>query len=79
MHPSTRFLMDALREESEPAAMSSGYEDVVRTPLDDPRIMTLQIRRKHQNSLLRKMLQDAGYADLARQTNFRTETVEDDQ
>jgi hypothetical protein len=79
MLPATRLLMDALREEETGAPVVSGYEDVARVPRDDPRILTLQMKRKHQMSLIRKMMQDAGYADLARQTNFRTETLEDDQ
>lgn len=79
MHPSTRMLMDALSEEGQASLPTgTGYEDVARVPHDDPRLLTMQLRRKHQLGLLRKMLEDAGYGDLARATSFRNERLEDD-
>lgn len=37
----------------------------------DDEYLRLRIKKKQQNHLLRKMLQDGGYGDLAKMTNIR--------
>lgn len=76
MLPHTKALLEALQREEgfEPEVPRA---DVVRQPLDDPRILTLHLRKRNQTNLIRRMLQDAGYPDLARMTAFRRESLDD--
>lgn len=39
-------------------------------PQDDPRYLSLHLKRKHQTNLLKKMLSEGGYPDLARMTTI---------
>jgi 3-deoxy-D-arabino-heptulosonate 7-phosphate (DAHP) synthase class II len=77
MLPHTRALLEQLQREegAEPDAVHGELAE--HAPLDDPQYMTLKLRKKHQTNLMRRMLQDAGYADLARMTQFRRERLDD--
>jgi len=77
MLPHTRMLMDAMREDSDPPDIAPVREDIAHVSREDPRFYTLALRKKHQTAMLKKMLQDAGYKDLARMTGFRREQMED--
>jgi hypothetical protein len=46
----------------------AGIEPATR---DDSEYLRLKIKKKHQNHLLRKMLEDGGYKDLAKMANIR--------
>lgn len=44
----------------------------------EPHTYSLQIKRKRMNGILKKMMIDAGYDDLARMTSVRSERVDDE-
>lgn len=74
MYPHTKLLTDALSEERDlPPNLD---ERAVRIPQDDPRMYSLELRKKRMSGLLKKMLQDSGYGDLAKMTNFHNERME---
>jgi hypothetical protein len=75
MLPQSQLLADALREESDPPPVG-GELRAERQPSDDPRVLQLVLKRRYHTNLLRRMLQDAGYADLAKMTAFRRERLE---
>ncbi len=72
MFPQTRMFLDAMREEE------AGYEP----PLPerdfapdhmDPRELELVLKRKHKLNMLKRMLADSGYPNLARMSTIRRE------
>lgn len=78
MYPHTRALLDALSKEetydAEPVTGPRG-DDFAR---GDDKFYQLQLKKKYQTNLLRKMLADAGYDDLAKMTTIRKARFEDE-
>lgn len=76
MLPQTRGLIELLRE-------NDGPDDFVPDRSEpaahlDPRTLQLQIRKKHQMGILKKMLEDAGYGDLAKMTTISKRDYDED-
>ncbi len=76
MYPQSQILLDALRDESDPPMIAP--ERAERPASDDPRVLQLVLKRRYHTNILRRMLQDAGYSDLAKMTAFRRERMGDD-
>jgi hypothetical protein len=74
MYPHTKFLADLLHEERAPPPDLG--DQAVRMPQDDPRVYTMQLKKKRMSGLLKTMLKDAGYGDLSRMTTFHNERLE---
>lgn len=67
MFPATRSLVEYMRESEpefyeEPAAHEDRF---------DPQVLQLQIKKKRQLEMIKKMLEQGGYEDLARMTTLR--------
>lgn len=77
MLPHTRALMDALRDESAYVPELSPRGSVDRQPAGEPQVLQLQLKRKHAANMLKRMLSEAGYGDLAKYTNLKRESLED--
>lgn len=78
LFPHTQALADLIREESDqPMISERGAAADERSSASDPRVLQLILKKKNQQNLLRKMLQDAGYGDLSRMTSFKRESLED--
>ena len=78
MTPQTKWWHELLREQTEePAAADLEDQEMDNIPRDDPRYLQLELKKKHMNNLLKRMLVDGGYDDLARMTTLRRAGVED--
>lgn len=78
MFAHTQKLMDALRDEAGDAPelpeLDEGAEPVAP---DDPRYLQLQMRRRHMNKLIKQMLEQSGYRELARMSSMRNAPAPD--
>lgn len=46
-------------------------------PSAEPQYLQLQLKKKHATALLKRMLAEGGYGDLARMTNIRRGSIEE--
>ncbi len=69
MLPHTRMFLDAVREEQEPPMLEERGEAV--RDMDPGNILVMKARKKQQLAILKRMMADAGYADLARMTSLQ--------
>lgn len=74
MFPHTRYLADQLRGEQEAPI---DYTRAERPATSDPRVLQLVMKKRYQTNLLRRMLEDAGYSDLAKMATIRRDRMED--
>lgn len=77
MLPFSRALMEALRGESADVPELAPRGSIDRTPYGEPQVLQLQLKRKHAANMLKRMLSEAGYDDLARYTSLNREKLED--
>lgn len=74
MFPHTRSLLELIRDEqaaqNEPHEYQALQEKASHGSSYDPKILQLKMKRRHQLGLLKKMMEDAGYGDLARMTTI---------
>lgn len=63
-----QMMANPLDRSEEPREEDAGIEPASH---EDDEYLRLRIKKKQQNHLLRKMLQDGGYGDLAKMTNIR--------
>ncbi len=66
MYPHTRLLVDALSSPDEMPVEEPAMHD---SP-DDPKILQLRLKRKYQLGMIKKMLEDGGYGELAKMTTI---------
>lgn len=66
--PQTRWFDELLEGEQTTPDVDEALEGV---PEDDPRYLMLQIKKKHRNNILKRMLAEGGYPELARMTSLR--------
>ncbi len=78
MTPSTKALMDYLRGSGDTVEPELPME---QDPADDITTLTLQLKKKRHQMMLKKMLNDAGYGDLAAMTSIGKDhyTVDDEE
>lgn len=78
MYPHTRQLLDELiREEAD--APPADVARAERGPESDDRVYQMMLKRRYHSNILRRMLEDAGYKDLARSTTIRRASVEESE
>lgn len=68
MLPVTRQMMGRMRPGSEPDSRLE-YDEVASHSPDD--LMRLELKRRYKLKLIREMLQDAGYDELAQMTRAK--------
>lgn len=82
LFPHTRKIAELLRgsvADQVPEAELSELADAAdRQPASDTYMLRLGLRKKRQMQLLKQMLAENGYPDLARMSNVRRERIEDD-
>lgn len=78
MYPHSRKLLEELlREEQESPPIEVEADSMRAERGANPSVLQLQMKRKYHNNILRRMLVDAGYGDLARMSTIRRERLED--
>ena len=79
MMPHTDWFWDLLGEQRghEASPQELGVSDDVGVPADDPAYFALKLKRKNQTNMLKRMLVDAGYGDLASKTTIGRVSAED--
>lgn len=75
--PASRGLVAMLRGESQQQEPEGFGPEEPPPPEDDPRYLMFKMRRKRQNALLKQMLVDAGYGDLAKMSAISRDEIED--
>jgi hypothetical protein len=75
MFPNTRKLVDLMAEEEPESSFPA--QGIDEPEMHDPKVLQLRIRRKHQLGMIKKMLEDAGYEDLARMTTLQRREYDD--
>jgi hypothetical protein len=69
MYPHTRKLIDMLGG-PEPAEEVPDMEPAVHEDDMDPKILQLRLKKKYQLGMIKKMLEEGGYGDLAKMTTI---------
>lgn len=69
MFPHTRGLIGRLMADEEPEGTTVPFQPD-DPAMHDPKILQMQIKRRHQLGILKKMLEDSGYGDLAKMTTL---------
>jgi hypothetical protein len=70
MFPNTQSFIQRLMAEEEPEGSRVAMGAVEDPAMHDPKILQMQIKRKHQLGMIRKMLEESGYGDLAKMTTL---------
>jgi hypothetical protein len=66
----TRLFQDAVREEEQPPMLDDRGEVERIDPRDPGSVLMFKIRKKQQLAVLRRMMADAGYPDVARMASL---------
>lgn len=66
MLPHTRSLVSRLMEEPADRPMIAAEPEMH----DDPKVLQLRMKRRYQLGMIKKMLEEAGYEDLAKMTTL---------
>lgn len=77
MMPSTKALIEYLRDDGRMEEPESGYEPSEDSP-ETRQIMQMQLKKKRQQLMIKKMLAESGYADLAKMVNIGKHSYEVD-
>lgn len=75
MLPHTRALVSRLMEEPEDRLSVDIPEPAMH---EDPQILQLRMKRKYQLGMIKKMLEDSGYGDLAKMTTLSKRDYNED-
>ena len=77
MLPATRMLADYLKSQSPEPEM---YEEPA-SHMDrfDPKVLELQVKKRRQLQMIKQMLENAGYTDLAAMTNLRRSSLDTEE
>lgn len=67
MYPHTRSLLEALQE-PDPVEEMPDMEPAMHEA--DPKILQLRLKKKYQLGMIKKMLEEGGYEDLAKMTTI---------
>lgn len=71
--PQTRKAMEYFREGNEPEQALAMMDDDQPSHADNAEILQLKLKRRYRMQLIKQMLQDAGYGDLAQMTQVKAE------
>lgn len=76
MFPHTRKLVETMMQNDAPerSPMWPSEEPAMH---DDPRVLQLQLKRRYQMGMLKKMLEESGYGDLAKMTTLSKRDFDD--
>lgn len=80
--PHTRAIVDFLRADQAPEREMDHLETANaadRMPASDQFMFRLAMKKKRQQQMLKQMLEDAGYSDLARMATIRRENISEDE
>lgn len=78
MTPSTKALLEYLRDDDRLEEPEGGFEqDDVETP-EDRQVYQLKLKKKRNQMMLKKMLEEQGYSDLAKMVNISKTNVDYD-
>jgi len=75
MFPHTRRLADMMAQEEDPEDFNGFSPEAALH--EDPRVLQLKMKRRYQTGMLKKMLEEAGYGDLAKMTTLSKREYED--
>ncbi len=75
--PVGRGVLDLLREDDLEAPEYEREQAEHLSP-DDPRFAMLKMKRKRQQAMMRQMLINAGYGDLAKMATISRDTIDDE-
>ncbi len=75
MMPATRKLIDLMRADEKPEidAEPAVFDEEVKY---DPKLLQLRLKKKYQLGMVKKMLEEGGYGELAKMTNVGKKSYE---
>lgn len=75
MYPHTRKLFEMLSE-PDPAEEVPDMDPAVHEDASDPRILQIRLKKKYQLGMIKKMLEEGGYSDLAKMTTLNKKSYD---
>ncbi len=81
MMPATRRFLAMMEAQDKPEVPSEGVamEPAMHDDPYDPHVLQLRMKRKYQLGMIKKMLEDGGYSDLAKMTTVGRKSYEDNE
>ncbi len=70
MMPATRKLIEMMGSRPDVESEGVAMEPAVHEDDYDPKILQLRLKRKYQLGMIKKMLEEGGYGDLAKMTTI---------